>query len=63
MRQVMLERFAESDCAIMAAAVADFTVAPATEKLKKDVGTPTLEFVTTRRHPPSTSSRPAATAR
>jgi phosphopantothenoylcysteine decarboxylase/phosphopantothenate--cysteine ligase len=44
MREVMLDRFAKNDCAIMAAAVADFTVAPAKEKIKKDAGLPTLTF-------------------
>jgi phosphopantothenoylcysteine decarboxylase/phosphopantothenate--cysteine ligase len=47
MREVMLERFATSDCAIMAAAVADFTVAAANEKIKKDAGLPTLQLETT----------------
>ena len=48
MREVMLERFATSDCAIMAAAVADFTVAAASEKIKKDEGLPVLHFERTR---------------
>ena len=48
MREVMLERFATSDCAIMAAAVADFTVAAASEKIKKDEGPPVLHFEQTR---------------
>jgi len=48
MREVMLERFATNDCAIMAAAVADFTVSAATEKIKKDAGLPTLHFEMTR---------------
>ena len=47
MREVMLERFATNDCAIMAAAVADFTVRAASEKIKKDAGLPTLHFETT----------------
>jgi phosphopantothenoylcysteine decarboxylase/phosphopantothenate--cysteine ligase len=47
MREVMLERFATSDCAIMAAAVADFTVTAETEKIKKDAGLPTLQLATT----------------
>jgi phosphopantothenoylcysteine decarboxylase/phosphopantothenate--cysteine ligase len=47
MRQVMLERFADNDCAIMAAAVADFTVTPAIEKIKKDAGPPSLRFEAT----------------
>jgi phosphopantothenoylcysteine decarboxylase / phosphopantothenate---cysteine ligase len=44
MRAAMLEHFATSDCAIMAAAVSDFTVTPETEKIKKDAGPPTLEL-------------------
>ncbi len=44
MRDAMLERFATNDCAIMAAAVADFTIKPAREKIKKDAGMPSLEF-------------------
>ena len=48
MREVMLERFATSDCVIMAAAVADFTVAAASEKIKKDEGFPVLHFEKTR---------------
>jgi len=48
MRHAMLERFADNDCAIMAAAVADFTVTPAQEKIKKDAGLPTLTFEATR---------------
>jgi phosphopantothenoylcysteine decarboxylase/phosphopantothenate--cysteine ligase len=48
MREVMLEQFATHDCAIMAAAVADFTVAAASEKIKKDAGLPTLHFEMTR---------------
>ncbi len=44
MRDAMLERFAASDCAIMAAAVSDFTLTPASEKIKKDAGTPTLHL-------------------
>ena len=44
----MLERFATNDCAIMAAAVADFTVAAAPEKIKKESGVPTLRFEATR---------------
>jgi phosphopantothenoylcysteine decarboxylase/phosphopantothenate--cysteine ligase len=47
MRTVMLERFATSDCAIMAAAVADFTVTPASEKIKKEAGLPALTFEAT----------------
>jgi phosphopantothenoylcysteine decarboxylase / phosphopantothenate---cysteine ligase len=47
MRHAMLERFAVNDCAIMAAAVADFTVTPAEEKIKKDAGVPTLTFEAT----------------
>ena len=48
MRSAMLERFATNDCAIMAAAVADFTVAAAPEKIKKESGVPTLRFEATR---------------
>ena len=44
MHDAMLERTAESDCVIMAAAVADFTVTAASEKLKKDAGVPRLCF-------------------
>ena len=44
MRDAVLERFAKNDCAIMAAAVADFTVKPANEKLKKDAGIPALHL-------------------
>jgi phosphopantothenoylcysteine decarboxylase/phosphopantothenate--cysteine ligase len=47
MRDAMLERFAASDCAIMAAAVSDFTLTPASEKIKKDAGTPTLKLEVT----------------
>jgi phosphopantothenoylcysteine decarboxylase/phosphopantothenate--cysteine ligase len=47
LRHALLERFADNDCAIMAAAVADFTVTPATEKIKKDAGLPTLSFEAT----------------
>jgi phosphopantothenoylcysteine decarboxylase / phosphopantothenate---cysteine ligase len=44
MRDAMLERFATSDCAIMAAAVSDFTVTAVGEKIKKDAGLPTLQL-------------------
>jgi phosphopantothenoylcysteine decarboxylase/phosphopantothenate--cysteine ligase len=44
MRDAMLEHFASNDVAIMAAAVADFTVNPASEKIKKDTGLPSLHF-------------------
>jgi phosphopantothenoylcysteine decarboxylase / phosphopantothenate---cysteine ligase len=47
MRRVMLEMFASHDAAIMAAAVADFTVVPASEKIKKDAGPPSLTFEAT----------------
>ena len=47
MHEAMLQRSEESDCVIMAAAVADFTVAAASEKLKKGAGLPTLRFVPT----------------
>jgi phosphopantothenoylcysteine decarboxylase/phosphopantothenate--cysteine ligase len=44
MRDAMLEHFGRSDCAIMAAAVADFTLNSASEKIKKNNGVPTLHF-------------------
>ncbi len=44
MREAMLDRFADSDCAIMAAAVGDFSVKPETEKIKKDTGLPSLQL-------------------
>jgi phosphopantothenoylcysteine decarboxylase/phosphopantothenate--cysteine ligase len=44
MHDAMLERTAGSDCVIMAAAVADFTVTAASEKLKKGAGVPRLCF-------------------
>ena len=44
MRDAMLEHFATSDCAIMAAAVSDFTLPPVDEKIKKDAGLPTLRL-------------------
>jgi phosphopantothenoylcysteine decarboxylase/phosphopantothenate--cysteine ligase len=44
MRDAMLEHFAASDCAIMAAAVSDFTIAALDEKIKKDAGLPTLRL-------------------
>ena len=47
MHEAMLERSEESDCVIMAAAVADFTVPAAPEKLKKDRGVPELHFEAT----------------
>jgi phosphopantothenoylcysteine decarboxylase/phosphopantothenate--cysteine ligase len=44
MRDAMLERFANSDCAIMAAAVSDFTLKARSEKIKKDTGVPALQL-------------------
>jgi phosphopantothenoylcysteine decarboxylase/phosphopantothenate--cysteine ligase len=44
MHEKMIEYSPESDCVIMAAAVADFTVAPMTEKLKRRAGPPQLNF-------------------
>jgi phosphopantothenoylcysteine decarboxylase / phosphopantothenate---cysteine ligase len=44
MREVMLERFKDTDVAIMAAAVSDFTLKAANEKIKKDAGVPTLDL-------------------
>jgi phosphopantothenoylcysteine decarboxylase / phosphopantothenate---cysteine ligase len=42
MHEAMIARAASSDCVIMAAAVADFTVRPASEKLKRRDGPPEL---------------------
>ncbi|HVB52472.1 MAG TPA: bifunctional phosphopantothenoylcysteine decarboxylase/phosphopantothenate--cysteine ligase CoaBC [Acidimicrobiales bacterium] len=44
MHDAMTERSEENDVVIMAAAVADFTVSPASEKLKKREGLPELHF-------------------
>ena len=44
MRDAMLDRFANADCAIMAAAVTDFTLTAASEKIKKVAGLPSLHF-------------------
>jgi phosphopantothenoylcysteine decarboxylase/phosphopantothenate--cysteine ligase len=44
MRDAMLERFADSDVAIMAAAVSDFTLKASNEKIKKDAGIPSLQL-------------------
>jgi phosphopantothenoylcysteine decarboxylase/phosphopantothenate--cysteine ligase len=44
MRAAMLERFDDSDGVIMAAAVSDFSVRSAGQKLKKVDGVPVLEF-------------------
>ena len=44
MAEVVLREAAAADVIIMAAAVSDFTVAPATEKLKKSNGMPTLTW-------------------
>jgi phosphopantothenoylcysteine decarboxylase / phosphopantothenate---cysteine ligase len=42
MHEAMISRSASSDCVIMAAAVADFTVKPSNEKLKRRDGPPEL---------------------
>ena len=47
MRDAVIERLGESDVVIMAAAVADFTVRAAAQKLKKLDGTPTIHLVPT----------------
>jgi len=47
MAEAVLREAASADVVIMAAAVADFTVAPASRKLKKDDGVPTIELVPT----------------
>ncbi len=44
MRDAVLARSAQSDCVIMAAAVADFTLSPSPEKLKRSDGPPELHF-------------------
>jgi phosphopantothenoylcysteine decarboxylase / phosphopantothenate---cysteine ligase len=44
MHEAMMKRANDSDVVIMAAAVADFTVTPASEKLKKREGAPELRF-------------------
>jgi phosphopantothenoylcysteine decarboxylase/phosphopantothenate--cysteine ligase len=44
MRDETMKRWPQSDAVIMAAAIADFTVAVSKEKLKKDAGAPTLHF-------------------
>ncbi len=44
LRSAMLEHTSESDCVIMAAAVADFTLTPSPEKLKKRDGAPVLRL-------------------
>ncbi len=44
LHEAMMERAPTSDCVIMAAAVADFTVAPSPVKLKRTTGLPTLRF-------------------
>jgi phosphopantothenoylcysteine decarboxylase/phosphopantothenate--cysteine ligase len=40
----MIERTNDSDCVIMSAAVADFTLKPSPEKLKRRDGLPQLQF-------------------
>jgi phosphopantothenoylcysteine decarboxylase/phosphopantothenate--cysteine ligase len=47
MHDAMMERLGSSDCVILAAAVADFTLTSASEKLKKDAGPPELHFAPT----------------
>jgi phosphopantothenoylcysteine decarboxylase/phosphopantothenate--cysteine ligase len=47
MHDETMKRWSENDAVIMAAAIADFTVTPAKEKLKKQDGPPVLNFVAT----------------
>ncbi len=44
LHDAMLARSGDNDCVIMAAAVADFTLKPASEKLKRRDGVPELQF-------------------
>jgi phosphopantothenoylcysteine decarboxylase / phosphopantothenate---cysteine ligase len=44
LHEAMMSRSAQSDCVIMAAAVADFTLTPSPEKLKRHDGPPELHF-------------------
>ncbi|HTT59141.1 MAG TPA: bifunctional phosphopantothenoylcysteine decarboxylase/phosphopantothenate--cysteine ligase CoaBC [Acidimicrobiales bacterium] len=44
MREAILVRSPQSDCVIMAAAVADFTLTPSAQKLKRGDGPPDLHF-------------------
>jgi phosphopantothenoylcysteine decarboxylase/phosphopantothenate--cysteine ligase len=44
LHEAMIERTNESDCVIMSAAVADFTLKPSPEKLKRRDGLPELHF-------------------
>jgi phosphopantothenoylcysteine decarboxylase/phosphopantothenate--cysteine ligase len=44
LHEAMIERTIESDCVIMSAAVADFTLKPSPEKLKRRDGLPELHF-------------------
>jgi phosphopantothenoylcysteine decarboxylase/phosphopantothenate--cysteine ligase len=44
MHEAVLSRASQADAVIMAAAVADFTVTPVDQKLKKDSGVPNLSF-------------------
>ncbi len=44
MHEAVLSRASQTDAVIMAAAVADFTVTPVDQKLKKDSGVPNLSF-------------------
>ena len=47
MAEAVVREAATADIVIMAAAVADFTVAPATRKIKKDAGIPSISLVPT----------------
>ncbi|MGC2484653.1 MAG: bifunctional phosphopantothenoylcysteine decarboxylase/phosphopantothenate--cysteine ligase CoaBC [Acidimicrobiales bacterium] len=47
LHEAVLSRSATNDCVIMAAAVADFTLRPSPEKLKRRDGPPELHFVPT----------------
>jgi phosphopantothenoylcysteine decarboxylase/phosphopantothenate--cysteine ligase len=45
MHEATMKHWPQSDAVIMAAAIADFSVKPSQEKLKKEAGLPTLDFV------------------
>jgi len=47
MHDETMARWGDHDAAIMAAAIADFTLTPATEKMKKEAGMPRLHFEST----------------
>ena len=47
MHEATMKRWSQSDAVIMAAAIADFGVVPSKNKLKKEAGLPTLNFVAT----------------